>query len=178
MTQTDPVSPPPDELERAELVRAQAGDRAAFARLYQRHHRRTYALCFRLLGQASRAEDAVQEVYLRVWQKLPQYRFDARFTTWLHRLTVNLVLNELQKQPWWQKVLPLEGQEEPAAPDPNLEGVDRLLPRLPTRARQVFVLFAIEGYRHEEIARLLGIRAGTSKAQYHRARQLLQEMLS
>ncbi|WP_315900194.1 RNA polymerase sigma factor [Ferrimonas balearica] len=167
-----------NEIEQAELRRAQSGDRNAFARLYQRHHQRTYALCLRLMGNPAKAEDAVQEVYIRVWQKLPQFRFEAAFATWLHRLTVNLVLNELQRQPWWQKILPLEGQEEPAAPDSGLEGLDRLLPRLPTRTRQVFVLYAIEGYRHDEIATLLNIRPGTSKAQYHRAREMLKEMLS
>jgi len=169
---------PPNEIEQAELHRAQQGDRNAFSRVYQRHHRRTYALCLRLLGHPAKAEDAVQEVYIRVWQKLPQFRFESSFTTWLHRLTVNLVLNEQQKQPWWQKVLPLDGVEEPAQADPSLEGLDRLLPRLPTRARQVFVLYAIEGYQHNEIATLLKIRTGTSKAQYHRARELLKEMLS
>lgn len=173
MTQNLP--PFPAEQER-EIRLAQNGDRDAFARIYRRHSPRVYALCLRLSGRVACAEEATQEVFIRLWQKLPQFRFEAQFTTWLHRLTLNHALNYLKGQP---QLTPLSGEEaqRQGAAMEELQLVDRLLPRLPERARQVFVLHAIEGYHHHEVAHLLEIQPGTSKAQYHRARQLLQEML-
>ncbi|GAA4897112.1 RNA polymerase sigma factor [Ferrimonas pelagia] len=159
------------------IARAQRGDTAAFERLYRRHHGRIFALCYRLCGQAGQAEDATQEIFIRLWQKLPQYRFEARFSTWLHRLALNHALNHQHKQRWWRRLLPLDGQPESSAPEPALQPLDRALPHLPPRPRQVFVLYAIEGYRHAEIGELLGISEGASKAHYHRARQQLKELL-
>ncbi|TKB49385.1 RNA polymerase sigma factor [Ferrimonas sediminicola] len=171
---------PPNRADEADLAleirRAQEGDREAFARLYRRYSPRVYALCLRLSGRVASAEEATQEVFIRLWQKLPQFRFDAQFTTWLHRLTLNHALNYLKGQPQLAPLSEPELQRQGEVME-ELQLVDRLLPRLPERARQVFVLHAIEGYHHHEVARLLQIQPGTSKAQYHRARQLLQEML-
>ncbi|WP_417347399.1 RNA polymerase sigma factor [Ferrimonas sp.] len=173
MTQNLP--PFPAEQER-EIRLAQKGDRDAFARIYRHHSPRVYALCLRLSGRVACAEEATQEVFIRLWQKLPQFRFEAQFTTWLHRLTLNHALNYLKSQPQLAPLSEEEAQRQGEAME-ELQLVDRLLPRLPERARQVFVLHAIEGYHHHEVAQLLEIQPGTSKAQYHRARQLLQEML-
>ncbi|WP_345317031.1 RNA polymerase sigma factor [Ferrimonas gelatinilytica] len=159
------------------ITLAQQGDRHAFARLYRIHHGRVYALCLRLCGAPQPAEDACQEVFVRVWQRLPQFRFEAQFSSWLHRLTVNLALDQARKAHWWQRLLPLGQQPEPLTELGEPSPLDRLLPNLPTRPRQVFVLFAIEGYQHKEIAHLLRISEGASKAHYHRARQQLKELL-
>lgn len=157
---------------------ASAGDKQAFKVLYQRHHQRAYAIAFRLGGQASLAEDITQECFVRLWQKLPQYRGESQFTTWLHSLCINQALSTLKGQKrFWARFLPMEEHPEPIANDDNYGELDKLILRLPERARIVFVLSAIEGYQHEEIASLLGIAVGTSKAQYHRAKHLLQEML-
>ncbi len=180
MVNLSPLRPLPertDPQERSLITLAQQGDRHAFAQLYRRHHGRVYALCLRLCGTPQLAEDACQEVFVRIWQRLPQFRFEAQFTTWLHRLTVNLALDHARKGHWWQRLLPLSQQPEPLTELGEPSPLDRLLPRLPSRARQVFVLFAIEGYQHKEIALLLKISEGASKAHYHRARQQLKELL-
>lgn len=177
MTQNPPPYPAAQSEQEREILLAQKGDRNAFARLYRHHSPRVYALCLRLSGRVACAEDATQEVFIRLWQKLPQFRFEAQFTTWLHRLTLNHALNYLRSQPRMAPLPEAEAARQEAAME-ELQLLDRLLPRLPERARQVFVLHAVEGYRHREVARLLDIHPGTSKAQYHRARQLLQEMLT
>lgn len=169
-------------LERAEasdpelIERAKQGDKSAFKQLYQRHHSRVYALCFRLTGQTSLAEEATQDSFVRLWQKLPQFRGESQFTTWLHSLTVNQALNSLKKhKTFWARFVAVETQDESIKDE--YEDLDKILLRLPERARIVFVLYALEGYKHEEVAQLIGIAAGTSKAQYHRAKKLLEEML-
>ncbi|TKB56501.1 RNA polymerase sigma factor [Ferrimonas aestuarii] len=170
--QTQPQSGPPlDQL----IKLAQHGDRHAFEAIYRQTLGRTYGLCLRLCATASQAEEATQEVYIRLWQKLPLFKFDAQFTTWLHRLTLNHTLNYLKGQP---KLQAIETEVEPQQPQQDDNLLERALHKLPEKARLVFVLKAIEGYQHNEIATLLNINSGTSKAQYHRARQLLQEMLS
>ncbi|WP_028114014.1 MULTISPECIES: RNA polymerase sigma factor [Ferrimonas] len=176
MNQTAPTLDAATDSLNQDVRLAQQGDKRAFARLYQQLSPRVYALCLRLSGRVACAEEATQEVFIRLWQKLPQYRFEARFTTWLHRLTLNHTLNYLKAQPQLTELTEAEQEDHQGMESLNL--VDRLLPRLPARARQVFVLHAIEGYHHHEVAELLEIKPGTSKAQYHRARQLLQEMLS
>ncbi|WP_067662242.1 RNA polymerase sigma factor [Ferrimonas marina] len=168
--------PHPDP-DRAWVIAARNGDALAFEQLYRRHHRRIYALCLRLSGGKGQAEDHTQEVFVRAWQKLAQYRGEAQFASWLHRLAINLVLDQQRRQRWWHKLVPLSEQPEPQAAGPEDHGIDPLLPSLPTRPRQVFVLFAIEGYSHKEVGQLLGISEGASKAHYHRARQQLKEML-
>ncbi len=159
------------------IVCAAQGDRDAFRALYDLHHQRVYALALRLSRCPSQAEDITQDCFVRLWQKLPSFRGESQFSTWLHKLAVNQSLTSIKKQKSWkQRFLGLESAAEPIKTD-DYDELDKLIMALPERARIVFVFHAIEGYRHDEIASLLNIAIGTSKAQYHRARGLLKGML-
>lgn len=170
----------PCEIPESELIeQAKQGDREAFKQLYLIHHKRVYGICYRLSGQAFLAEEATQETFVRLWQKLPLFRGDSQFSTWLHSMTVNQALSSIkQHKSFWSRFISLPDHTEMGQVEMQYEELDKLLIKLPERARMVFVLFAIEGYQHNEIALLLNIAQGTSKAQYHRARKLLQEMMS
>jgi RNA polymerase sigma-70 factor (ECF subfamily) len=161
---------------------AVTGCKQAFQQLYSRHHKRVYAICFRLSGQAHLADDMTQACFIRLWHKLDQFRGDSQFTTWLHRLCVRQAINELKvQQSWWRRFIPteqLEPQDIPTVAFDEYHQLDKCIAKLPQRTRIVFVLCAIEGYQHKEIAALLNIAEGTSKAQYHNAKQFLQEMLA
>ncbi|HEY7471142.1 MAG TPA: sigma-70 family RNA polymerase sigma factor [Gemmatimonadota bacterium] len=167
----------------SDLVRrAQDGDRAAFQRLYEDHVGRVYALCLRLTADPEEAMERTQDAFVRAWRKLGSFRGDSAFSTWLHRLAVNVVLAERRASGRRERRTEAAGMEGPRlapAPRPGL-GVDleRAIADLPPGARTVFVLYDVEGYRHEEIAEMNGIAPGTSKAQLHRARRLLREALS
>lgn len=171
--------------------RAQAGDQAAFEQLYRDHVGRVYALCLRMTADTGRAEELTQDVFLRAWTKLSTFRGDAAFSTWLHRLTVNVVLADKRSQgKRWARLMgtdelePYEGAASKAGlmePSRTRKGarmdLEGAIAALPDGARTVFVLYEIEGYRHEEIAEATGTAVGTSKAQLHRARKLLREAL-
>jgi len=163
--------------------RAQQGDQSAFHELYREHVGRMYALCLRLTGSAAEAEERTQDVFVQAWRKLASFRGESAFSSWLHRLAVNLVLMERRSAGRrWARVAAVEdpGALERGGEGPSpVSGLDleRAVAALPEGARQVFVLHDVEGYRHQEIAELLGIAAGTSKAQLFRARRLLREML-
>lgn len=164
------------------VARAQAGDRSAFADLYRDNYRRVYALCVRLAGDHHMAEEFTQEAFIRAWRQLHTYRSEARFSTWLHRVAVNVVLAEQRKTGWRINRL-FSGEDAiPDMPGQELSvdsrDLERAIARLPQRARQVFVLVDVEGYTHEETGQALGIAVGTSKAQLFRARELLRGMLS
>jgi RNA polymerase sigma-70 factor (ECF subfamily) len=175
----DPQRSRPDLL----VERARAGALDAFEQLYQRHAGRVYALCLRMTGEPSRAEDLTQEVFIRAWRKLGSFRGEGGFAGWLRRLTINVVLMEIRArrrrrdrvQPG-EKVLEFE---KPLAPRQLGAGLDleTAIGGLPPRARSVFVLHDVEGYNHEEIARIMNVAVGTSKAQLHRARRMLREAL-
>lgn len=160
------------------ITRTQQGDQQAFHQLYELYHRRIYALCWRMLADKSSAEDVCQEVFVQVWQKISNFRGESKFSTWLHSVATNIVLGHLRKHKnWIQRVFSIEDnpQEEVSIAMAELPELDKQIMKLPERARLVFVLFAVEGYRHEEIAKMLGMAVGSSKSQYHRARNLLQE---
>ena len=174
-----------DAGEDAILVRrAASADVAAFETLYRRHHRRVHGVIVRLVGQAgARAEDLTQEAFVRAWQALPSFRFESAVSTWLHRLAVNTALMELRarrSRPW-----PEDDDEALASvPMPDTAGqamlgrdLERAVATLPPRARAVLVLHDVEGWKHEEIAAELRMAVGSSKAQLHRARQLLRKRL-
>lgn len=165
---------------------AAAGDSAAFETLYRRHAARVYGVVLRLAGwQHARAEDLVQEAFLQAWRALPQWRGDAAFGTWLHRLAVNTALMELRAR----RARPgLDGDDDDVIgtlPGADSAGhgtalrldLDRAVGSLPPRARAVLVLFDIEGWGHDEIAATLDMAVGSSKAQLHRARRLLRTRL-
>ncbi len=169
--------------EREDIEAATSGDRRAFERLYRTHGQRVFALCLRMCGERALAEELVQDVFVRAWQKLESFRGDAAFSTWLHRVAVNIVLSRRKQDG--------RVRDRTVADDEAVHGVaarvvsvgDRLdleaaIATLPTGARRIFVLHDVEGYTHEEIGELLGITSGGSKAQLHRARVLLREVLS
>ena len=167
-----------------ELVRrAQAGDQTAFRDLYRQLAGRVYALCLRLTGDAGAAEERTQDVFVRAWDKLRSFRGESAFSSWLHRLAVNVVMNErrttFRRE---QRVTPMaapevleRGRGEGTA-GLNID-LERAIAALPEGAREIFVLYDIEGYSHAEIAELTGLAEGTSKAQLFRARHLLREKL-
>jgi RNA polymerase sigma-70 factor (ECF subfamily) len=168
--------------------RAAAGDAPAFEQLYRAHVDRIYGLCCRLChGDTARAEQSTQDAFVRAWEKIGSFRGESRFGTWLHRLTVNVVLGEhrlLKRWVTFDEDVAIEG--EAALPADFMlrhedvgGGVDleRALARLPKGARAVLILHDVEGYQHDEISTLTGIAVGTSKAQLHRARRLLREWL-
>lgn len=167
--------------EQATISRAQQGDQKAFYQLYQKYHRKVYAICWRMLADKESAEDVCQEVFVQLWQKISNFRGESKFSTWLHSVTTNVVLGHLRKHKnWLQRIFSIEDQtiQDIAVEledSSELTALDKHIARLPERARLVFVLFAVEGYRHEEIAKMLGMAVGSSKAQYHRAKGLLRE---
>jgi len=183
-TAASPAPPGPDE-DHALVRAAGQGDTQAFEALYRKHSRRVYAAVWRLSGgQAARAEDLVQDAFVRAWQALPGFRFESAFSTWLHRLAVNTALMSLRSR---------SGGEDLETDDAALDhfpthdtagqrtrerlDLERVIATLPPRARAVLVLHDIEGYKHEEIAVELGMAVGSSKAQLHRARGLLRARL-
>ena len=165
------------------IARAQRGDRRAFEAIYREQAGRVYALCLRLSGDPVRAEEHVQDVFVRAWERLGSFRGDAAFSTWLHRLTINIVLYDRRTERRRERrVLPTAEVNEQVrstetAPAVRID-LERAVAALPNGARRVFVLYDVEGYRHTEIAEMLGIATGTSKAHLHRARQLLREALN
>ncbi|MEG3765930.1 RNA polymerase sigma factor [Alteromonas sp. 14N.309.X.WAT.G.H12] len=168
-----------DKVDEADVIaRACKGDTDAYRNLYDIHVGRVYALCLRLTGEQGLAEDATQEVFIQVWRKLQNFSGESQFSTWLYRVSVNVTISYQRKQKnWLQRMFNIEeaGGGQMVAPSCSSEvDLDALICKLPERARWVFVLHGIEGYRHEEIATMLNMAVGTSKAQYHRARQLLQ----
>jgi RNA polymerase sigma-70 factor, ECF subfamily len=178
---------PRDEDRRAreqERVRAaQNGDLVAFEELYRDNVGRVHAICFRLAGDAALAEELTQDVFVRAWQKLPSFRGDSAFSTWLHPLTINVALTErrtrrrrLARVMPTDDLTPFERPGKGGGPERGLD-LERALGELPEGARAVFVLHDVEGYKHGEIAELIGVATGTSKAQLHRARRLLREAL-
>jgi RNA polymerase sigma-70 factor (ECF subfamily) len=182
-TSTAPA--PPQGAEAADLVdRARQGDVAAFERLYRENVGRVHALCLRLLRDPDAAEEAAQESFVRAWRRLESFQGRSAFSTWLHRLTVNVVLDRRRAEKRTAIDLrsgdedELGAVENPARhrPDQKID-LERAIADLPDGARLAFVLHDIEGYRHREIAEMTGKAEGTWKAQLHRARRLLREAL-
>lgn len=182
---TDAAAPDrTDDPDHALARLASGGDSAAFEALYRRHAGRVHGVIARLVGGVgARAEDLTQEAFVRAWQALPGYRFESRFSTWLHRLAVNTALMELRSR----RGRPQEDDDEAfellggadSAGQGTALGMDleRAVATLPPRARAVLVLHDVEGWKHEEIAGELGMAVGSSKAQLHRARGLLRQRL-
>ncbi len=165
--------------QESEIIEAaKNGNKSAFKQLYDMHIGRVYGLCFRLCADKSLAEDATQEVFIQLWQKLDNFEGNSQFSTWLHSVTSNVTISYIRKQRgWWQKMLnieqttAMENEAEASIAETDLE---EYIYRLPERARWVFVLHAIEGYRHEEVAKMLDMAVGSSKAHFHRAKVLIQ----
>jgi RNA polymerase sigma-70 factor (ECF subfamily) len=168
-----------------DVALAATGDRVAFERLYRQHMTRVFSLCARMVSDRTRAEELTQDVFVRAWEKLHLFRGESAFGTWLHRLTVNVVLNDRKTE--GRARSRFEDDEDgdgvdglaarPVTPGDRMD-LEMAIAKLPKGARRVFTLHDIEGYKHEEIAEMLGVTPGATKAQLHRARMLLRESLS
>jgi len=177
----------------AEAIRlAQQGDASAFEHIYRLHSRRVYALCLRMVGNPAEAEDLTQDAFLQLFRKIGTFRGESAFSTWLHRLSVNVVLMKLRK-----KTLPETSLEESTDPEDEVNGprreiggpdlmltgsidrvhLERAIEQLPPGYRQVFVLHDVQGFEHNEIAGLMDCSIGNSKSQLHKARMRLRELL-
>jgi RNA polymerase sigma-70 factor (ECF subfamily) len=173
------------------VARAQTGDENAFEALFLQHRQRVYSLCLRMIGNPADAEELTQEAFLQVFRKIDTFRGEAAFSTWLHRLTVNVVLMRLRKKKVTQVSLEEtvggdesdEQKKEFGAADLTLKGsIDRLnleraIAQLPPGYRQAFVLHDVQGYEHHEIAEMLGSSIGNSKSQLHKGRARLRKLL-
>jgi RNA polymerase sigma-70 factor (ECF subfamily) len=175
--------PSPEEGPKRLVERAQHGDREAFEQIYRQQVGRIHALCWRLTGDADLTEELTQEAFVRAWRKLHLFKGKSALSTWLHRLTVNVVMADHRVHGVRRRrQLPLEEvhSERLASrgEDPELAlELERAIATLPPRARSVFVLHDVEGYGHAEIAEIAGMAIGTSKAHLHRARNLLRKAL-
>jgi RNA polymerase sigma-70 factor, ECF subfamily len=182
---------PPIAGEAEAIQKAQAGDPKSFEMLYALHKRRVYSLCLRMLSNVAEAEDLTQEAFLQLYRKIGTFRGDSAFSTWLHRLAVNVVLMHLRKKGLPQ--ISLEEALEPSqddgprkdigARDLTLSGsidrvtLERAVENLPPGYKLVFVLHDVEGYEHNEIADMLDCSIGNSKSQLHKARMKLRDLL-
>lgn len=179
-----PVAGGKPETSENPVDRAARGDVDAFEELYRENSGRVYLLCLRMCGDPSLAEELAQEAFIRAWQKLSSFRGDSAFSTWLHRVTVNVVLGDRRSTARREARIKPAGDDVPvdlsaSVPSPGQAlDLERSIAALPDGARAVFVLHDVEGYRHKEIARLIGVAEGTSKAQLHRARKLLRKALA
>ena len=182
-----------DKQATAQLVeRAKDGDEAAIERLYHLHCRQVYGLCLRMTSNQADAEDLTQEAFLQAFRKLGTFRGDSSFSTWIYRITTNVVLMQRRKKVHLQ--VPLEDSTAPNGittgvikfiiyPDPTGKLVDQLtlrsaLDQLPDGYRKVFIMHDIQGYEHNEIAKMTGRSIGNSKSQLHKARERLRELLT
>jgi len=163
--------------------RAAEGEVGAYEMLYRQHVGRVHALCLRMARDRSEAEELTQETFVRVWERLGSFRGESAFSTWLHRVTVNVVIAELRRRGRWRERFTAHEGEEVGVAEPAFSAggdldLERAIAALSPQARLVFVLHDVEGYQHNEIAELTGLAVGTSKAHLHRARLLLREELS
>ena len=173
--------PPAQAAIESDVALAAGGDSSAFERLYRAHVSRIHSLARRMLG-SHEADEVTQDVFVRTWQKLGQFRGESAFTTWLHRLAVNVVIERrrtyaiqrerMNDDPAVLELVPVQ----PARADVAVD-VEAAVEQLPPGAREIFVLHDVEGYKHREIASMLEITTGTSKRQLHRARMLMRKHL-
>lgn len=168
-----------EEDEHILIQRARKNDYRAYERLYRLHVGRVFGLCVRLCNDRDMAEDLTQETFVSAWKKLSAFRGDSSFGTWLYRIGTNTTLSYLRKQTPFKYSVDIEDTQDKGVEDGMAESLslDTALQQLPDGARVVFVLYSLEGYTHDEIGKMLGIATGSSKAQLHRARQLLKASL-
>jgi RNA polymerase sigma-70 factor (ECF subfamily) len=184
-----------DEMTETEAIRlAQKGDAVAFERIFRLHSRRVYALCLRMVRNTAEAEDLTQEAFLQLFRKIHTFRRESAFSTWLHRVSVNVVLMHMRKKTKNTMLdTPLERIDEEVqsdrtgkeidAPDPVVSGsvaridLDRAIGELPPGYKRAFMLHDVDGYEHHEISEILGCSVGNSKSQLHKARKQLRNLL-
>jgi len=172
------------DLDADQARAAAAGDTRAFEQIYRRHVGRVHGVVVRLVGgHGARAEDLTQDTFVRAWRALPEFRFESALSTWLHRMAVNTALMELRGRRSGPRLEEEADNDDIAMVDHREQGpalrmdLERAVATLPPRARAVLVLHDVEGWKHEEISASLGMAVGSSKAQLHRARQLLRTRL-
>lgn len=191
MARTRPIET--GELTEAEAIRrAQQGDAGAFERIYTLHNRRVYALCLRMVGNTAEAEDLTQEAFLQLFRKIATFRGESAFSTWLHRLSVNVVLMRLRRKTLAETSLDetTDPDDESSGPRKDIGGPDlrlsgsvdrvnleRAVEQLPPGYRSIFVLHDVQGYEHNEIAKIMNCSIGNSKSQLHKARMRLRQLL-
>lgn len=161
------------------IQRSQNGDHKAFELLYRANAGKVHGLCLRMCGQRELAEDLTQEAFVRAWQKLDSFRGDSAFSSWLYRLTSNVVIGYLRQQAKW-KMVSFDNQTHEsilgvAQLDMHRPDIEKALTRLPDQARVVVILHEYLGYQHNEIAELTGMAVGTSKSHLHRAKDTLKQ---
>lgn len=165
--------------ESALIQRSQNGDHQAFEELYRENAAKVNGLCLRLCGQRELAEDLTQEAFVRAWQKLDSFRGDSAFSSWLYRLTSNVVIGYLRQQAKWKMVSFDMFKHESILGTAELQtgqaDIAKALHRLPDQARVVIILHEYLGYQHNEIAELTGMAVGTSKSHLHRAKITLKQ---
>lgn len=182
-----------NDLPEAEAIRrAQQGDAGAFERIYALHNRRVYALCLRMVGNTAEAEDLTQEAFLQLFRKIATFRGESAFSTWLHRLSVNVVLMRLRRKTLAETSLDetTDPEDESGGPRKDVGGPDlrlsgsvdrvnleRAVEQLPPGYRSIFVLHDVQGYEHNEIAKIMNCSIGNSKSQLHKARMRLRQLL-
>ena len=176
------LATPPDPTEML-VARARRGDASAFEELYRLHHRRIYALALRMIREPGRAEELTQDAFVEAWRSLSSFRGESAFGTWLHGLAARVVLKGMRTDRRWEErneaaadLAAYLSEARRSLPETGL-ALEKAIASLPDGARAVLVLHDVEGYRYEEIARLLGVALGTVKAQLHRARKLVMEAL-
>jgi len=180
----EPVSSQASSAQRELVERAASGHVESFEELYRATVGKVYGLCLRMCGNQSLAEELTQEAFIRAWEKLPSFRGDSAFSTWMHRLTVNVVLGHQRSAGRRQAREHAAGEEwygdgNATRERPGISvDLERAIAGLPDRARTVFVLHDVEGYKHTEISEVAGMAVGTSKAQLSRARFLLRKALA
>lgn len=174
------IAPDAKAHERGLVDRAKNNDYSAYEQLYRLHIGRVLALCVRLCKDREIAEDIAQEAFILAWRKLHKFRGDSAFGSWLYRIATNTALSHLRKHKPFKNSIDIDDTIEESLPDNVAERMDleEAIAKLPDGARAVFVLYSIEGYTHDEIANALDIAQGSSKAQLHRARKLLQSYIN
>src|SRR5215207_3126905 len=184
----DPQATPSSDDTAALVALAARGDVSAFEQLYQRSSGRVYAVCIRMTGDAQRARELTHDAFVRAWERLSTFRGEAAFETWMHRIAVNLVLGA-ERAERRRRARVVSSEDEPdservaafGSPAPDVEtrvDLERAIAALPPRAREVFVLHDVEGYKHDEIADRLDLQSSSVRAQLHRARKLIMGMLN
>lgn len=159
------------------------GDRISIRCLYDRYKDRLYATCIRMLGSVDDAEDALQDTFVRTFRYLPGFKYESSLSTWLYRIAINVCIEMLRKRSRAGETVSIEDHEHecmtppPGGPDNCKTIIDREIQNLPEGYKAVFVLHAVEGFKHHEIARMLDISTGTSKSQYYQARERLRKKL-
>lgn len=165
------------EEEQQLVLRCKNGDHTAYEKLYRANIGKVYALCLRMCGQKELAEDLAQESFIRAWQKLDSFRGDSAFSSWLYRLTSNVVIGQLRKSSKWheenfddhahEQILGVQNSEN------NRADIEKALQALPDQSRAVLIMYEYLGYQHNEISKITGMAVGTSKTHLHRARNFL-----